>query len=284
MVQPCKSSRTKFTSILTEIIACDQIMATVIDNHYLKGNMTAALSKCCLPVLASPVFSVGIGGRRAGRNPRTESVYRWQRPRLGRARRKGFHARQRRPRYLELERRHHCITPASRSASCARKSNTRTSNSSPNGSILESGGNSGIFVWTAPEALNRFETRRAAQVRHRSASSRSRLREQYEKKTGKKSDWFTTNGDVFTVGTATMKPFPPRRPDGSRSFPRKNLSQGRRRVEPLLRPRHQRRNPPVGQRRRSLRRQQLRPAPPATCASNPKAPVEFKGIEIRELP
>ena len=41
-----------------------------------------------------------------------------------------------------------------------------------------------------------------------------------------KPTWFTTNGDVFPVGEAKMKPFPPTSPNGSRSFPRKNLSKG----------------------------------------------------------
>ena len=48
----------------------------------------------------------------------------------------------------------------------------------------------------------------------------------YERQTGKKADWFTTNGDVFSVGTSSIKPFPPSSPDGRRSFPRKNLSKG----------------------------------------------------------
>ena len=51
--------------------------------------------------------------------------------------------------------------------------------------------------------------------------------EQFEKQTGKKADWFTTNGDVFPVGTAKLTPFEPVSPDGSRSFPRKNLSRAR---------------------------------------------------------
>jgi hypothetical protein len=48
----------------------------------------------------------------------------------------------------------------------------------------------------------------------------------YEKQSGKKADWFTTDGDVFPVGKSKMKPFPPVSPNGSRSFPRKNLSKG----------------------------------------------------------
>ena len=50
--------------------------------------------------------------------------------------------------------------------------------------------------------------------------------EQYEKKTGKKGDFFTTHGDVFPVGTSKMTPFPPTSPNGSRSFPSKQLSKG----------------------------------------------------------
>ena len=50
--------------------------------------------------------------------------------------------------------------------------------------------------------------------------------EQYEKRTGKKGEFFTTNGDVFPVGTSKLKPFAPTSPNGSRSFPRKNLTKG----------------------------------------------------------
>ncbi|HZN34080.1 MAG TPA: DUF1080 domain-containing protein, partial [Pirellulaceae bacterium] len=42
----------------------------------------------------------------------------------------------------------------------------------------------------------------------------------------RKPDWFTTNGDVFPTQKAKMKPFPPISPNGSRSFPKKELSKG----------------------------------------------------------
>jgi hypothetical protein len=42
---------------------------------------------------------------------------------------------------------------------------------------------------------------------------------------GKPTDWFTTNGDVFAVRTK-LTPFPPLSPNGSRSFPRRQLSRG----------------------------------------------------------
>jgi 3-keto-disaccharide hydrolase len=51
-------------------------------------------------------------------------------------------------------------------------------------------------------------------------------KEQYEKQSGKKADWFTTDGDVFPTGSTVMEPFPPVSPNGKRSFPSKNLSKG----------------------------------------------------------
>ena len=51
------------------------------------------------------------------------------------------------------------------------------------------------------------------------------FRTQY-RKGRQKGDWFTTNGDIFAVGKSKLKPFPPLSPNGSRSFPRKELSRG----------------------------------------------------------
>jgi hypothetical protein len=50
--------------------------------------------------------------------------------------------------------------------------------------------------------------------------------ERYEAKHGKKSDWFTSHGDVFPTGPATMTPFPPVSSRGKRSFPSKELTKG----------------------------------------------------------
>lgn len=85
-------------------------------------------------------------------------------------------------------------------------------------------GNSGVFVWTPEKALeglkpNSLPSGIEVQVLDNGYT------EQYEKQTKKKATWFTTHGDVFPVGKGTkMKPFPPVSPDGSRGFPRKNLS------------------------------------------------------------
>ncbi len=42
----------------------------------------------------------------------------------------------------------------------------------------------------------------------------------------RKADWFTCHGDVFPVGKARMRPFPPVAPNKRRSFPTKNTTLG----------------------------------------------------------
>lgn len=149
---------------------------------------------------------------------------------------------------------------------------------------LKSGGNSGIFVWATEEALTGLKPNSLppggieVQVLDHGYS------EQYEKSTGKKPDWFTTNGDVFPVGKSKMIPFPPVAPNGSRSFPRKNLSKG------------------VGEWNhyyvRAINAEvrlwvngeevsggtKCEPATGYLCLESEGAPVEFKNLRIRELP
>ena len=74
--------------------------------------------------------------------------------------------------------------------------------------------------------------------------------------------------------SSKMKPFAPTSPDGSAQLPAQEPQQGRRRVEPLLRPRHQRRGAPVGQRRRSLRRQRRRAAHRLSCLESEGSPID----------
>lgn len=90
---------------------------------------------------------------------------------------------------------------------------------------LKAGGNSGVFVWVTDESvkdLGRNKLPHGIEVQILDHG----YTEQYEKDSGKKADWFTTNGDVFPVGVSDMQPFPPTAPDGKRSFPSKNLSKG----------------------------------------------------------
>ena len=85
---------------------------------------------------------------------------------------------------------------------------------------LESAGNSGVFIWGTPISAPGVPFLRGIEVQvldHGYATN-------YEKKTGKKSEWFTTHGDVFPIHGATMKPIG--RHNGSRSFPSEDRSKG----------------------------------------------------------
>lgn len=91
---------------------------------------------------------------------------------------------------------------------------------------LEAGGNSGVFVWVPDEALEGLVPDALPKGGIEVQMLDHAFREQYEKKSGRKGDWFTTNGDIFAVGTSKLSPFPPLSPNGSRSFPRRDLSKG----------------------------------------------------------
>lgn len=149
---------------------------------------------------------------------------------------------------------------------------------------LKSAGNSGIFVWASAEAL--------AEVK-RDALPRSGIEvqvldhgytEQYEKSTGKKPDWFTTNGDVFPVGQSKMTPFPPLSPNGSRSFPRKQLSKG------INEWNHYYVRGINGEVRLWVNGEEVsggsncEPRSGFLCLESEGSPVEFKNIKIRVLP
>lgn len=149
---------------------------------------------------------------------------------------------------------------------------------------LRAGGNSGVFVWATEEALTGLQPGQLPPGGIEVQVLDHGYTEQYEKESGKRADWFTTNGDVFPVGKSTMKPFPPTAPNGQRSFPRKNLSRG------------------VGQWNHYYVRclngevrlwvngeevsggSQCQPATGYLCLESEGAPVEFRNLRIRELP
>lgn len=88
------------------------------------------------------------------------------------------------------------------------------------------GGNSGVFVWTTPESIERLTKEGkpglpdGIEVQMLDHAFTEQM-----KAAGRATDWFGTNGDVFAV-RVKMTPFPPLSPDGSRSFPRKHLAKG----------------------------------------------------------
>ena len=106
--------------------------------------------------------------------------------------------------------------------------------------VLRSGGSSGIVVWTKEEYLTGLKPGAYMRGGIEVQILDHGFTEQYEKKTGKKADWFTTHGDVFPVGSSRMRPFPPVSPDGKRSFPFEAPEQRRERVESLLSALHRR--------------------------------------------
>jgi hypothetical protein len=91
---------------------------------------------------------------------------------------------------------------------------------------LRPGGNSGVFVWVPDEALASLKPDALPEYGIEVQMLDHAFREQFEKRSGKRGDWFTTNGDIFAVGRSKLSPFPPLSPDGSRSFPREERSRG----------------------------------------------------------
>lgn len=149
---------------------------------------------------------------------------------------------------------------------------------------LRSGGNSGVFVWTPAEALKNLKPGKLPPSGIECQVLDHGYTEQYEKQTGKKADWFTTNGDVFPVGSAKMTPFPPLSPNGVRSFPSKNLSKG---VDQWN---HYYLRGINGEIRLWVNGEEVSggkdcmPRSGYLCLESEGSPVEFKQIRIRELP
>lgn len=150
---------------------------------------------------------------------------------------------------------------------------------------LRAGGNSGIFLWATPESIKELE------------AGKGRLPvgievqvldlgyvEQYEKEQKKKADWFTSHGDVFPTGSATMKPFPPMAPDGKRSFPRQQRSKG------VGEWNHYYIRAINGEVRLWVNGEEVsggsncKPATGYLCLESEGAPVEFRELRLRLLP
>ena len=149
---------------------------------------------------------------------------------------------------------------------------------------LRPGGNSGVFVWVPDEALAQLKPDALPEYGIEVQMLDHGYREQYEKESGKKGDWFTTNGDIFAVGQSKLTPFPPLSPDGSRSFPRKDLSRG----TPAWN--HYYVRAINGEVRLWVNGEEVSGgsgAEPRTgylCLESEGLPVEFKEIRVRELP
>lgn len=146
------------------------------------------------------------------------------------------------------------------------------------------GGNSGIFLWAPPEALEGIEPGTLPKGGIEVQVLDLAFTEQYEKSSGKKGDWFTTHGDVFPVGTSTLEPFEPRSPDGSRSFPRQELTR------PAGEWNHYYVRAINGEVRLWVNGEEVSggakadPAEGYLCLESEGSPIVFEGVKIRELP
>jgi hypothetical protein len=149
---------------------------------------------------------------------------------------------------------------------------------------LKPAGNSGVFAWVPDEAVSGLKPDVLPEGGIEVQMLDHAFRGQYEQRSGKKGDWFTTNGDIFAVGKSQLRPFPPLSPDGSRSFPRRELSRG----SPEWN--HYYVRAINGELRLWVNGEEVsggRDAEPRRgylCLEAEGSPVEFRNIRIRELP
>ncbi|MCG6156038.1 3-keto-disaccharide hydrolase [Rubinisphaera margarita] len=147
-------------------------------------------------------------------------------------------------------------------------------------------GNSGIFLWATDESIERLAREGKPGLPHGVEVQVLDLDygRQYEERTGKKGDWFTSHGDVFPVGVTTMNVFAPTSPNGSRSFPSENRSKG---VDEWN---HYYIRAVDGEVRLWVNGGEVsggdncQPAEGYLCLESEGAPIEFRNLKIRELP
>lgn len=142
---------------------------------------------------------------------------------------------------------------------------------------LKRAGNSGIFIWTPLASLERLK---APGLPH--GIEVQVLDTAYGQP--KPADWYTSHGDVFPVGGSKMKPFPPLSPNGSRSFPSKNLSKD----SPNWN--HYYVRAINGEVRLWVNGEEVsggnecQPNEGYLCLESEGSPIEFRGLRLRELP
>ena len=143
---------------------------------------------------------------------------------------------------------------------------------------LQSGGNSGVFIWGSPISAPGVPFLRGIEVQVLDQG----YADNFEKKTGKKSDWFTCHGDVFPIHGATMTPIG--RSHGQRSFPSEERS------KPSPEWNHYRIVCNAGSIRLSVNGKEVSGGDDCIyrkgylALESEGAPVEFRNLRIKELP
>lgn len=147
---------------------------------------------------------------------------------------------------------------------------------------LRDAGNSGIFLWSPIESLDRLEGPglpegievQVLDLGYKAAYERG----------GNKATWFTCHGDVFPVGGSTMKPFPPVSPNGRRSFPTEDRTRG------VGEWNHYYIRAINGEVRLWVNGKEVsggaecNPRTGYLCLESEGSPIEFRGLRLRELP
>jgi hypothetical protein len=145
-------------------------------------------------------------------------------------------------------------------------------------------GNSGVFMWVTPESVEKLAAEGKPGLP--SGIEVQILDHGYTemvKSKGGKTDWFGTNGDVFAV-RVKMTPFPPLSPNGSRSFPRKNLARGHGNWN------HYYIRAINGEVRLWVNGEEVSggtgcdPASGFICLESEGSPIQFRKLRVRELP
>jgi hypothetical protein len=148
---------------------------------------------------------------------------------------------------------------------------------------LKHAGNSGLFVWTMPEALAELDGPGLPKGGIEVQILDLGYAEDYREKHGKDSDWFTSHGDIFPVGKSKLKPFPPLSANGSRSFPSKNLTKRAGEWN------HYYVRAINGEIRLWVNGEEVsggsdaRPATGYLCLESEGSPIKFRNLRIREL-
>lgn len=146
-------------------------------------------------------------------------------------------------------------------------------------------GNSGVFAWASPASIEKIAGKKGKlpdgiEVQILDLGYETN----WEKSKGKPADWFTSHGDIFPTGPATMEPFPPAAPDGKRSFPSKRLTKG------LNEWNHYYIRAINGEIRLWVNGEEVsggtncNPAEGYLCLESEGSPIAFKNIRLRLLP
>lgn len=145
-------------------------------------------------------------------------------------------------------------------------------------------GNSGVFVWATPASLDKLAREGkpglpdGIEVQVLDNAFADQIA-----KAGKKTDWFTTHGDVFPV-RVKMTPLGKTSPNGERSFPRKDLSKGHGQWN------HYCIRAINGELRLWVNGEEVSggtacdPADGYICLESEGSPIQFRHLRLRELP